>query len=129
MGASLILLISNLLLPPEVVIPRSILLVDAVLSLMAITILRFAYRTWMEVISPALSQSQRSPTLIYGVGSESIGILQMLSAMHSSRLPFRVVGFVADTPKHQNSLIAEFPFIGLRRAGRKSARRRRPVTC
>lgn len=109
MGTSLILLISNFLLPTDVVIPRSILLVDAVLSLMAITILRFAYRTWMEVISPALSQGQRSLTLIYGVGSESIGILQMLNAMHSSRLPFRVVGFVADTAKHQNSLIAGVP--------------------
>jgi FlaA1/EpsC-like NDP-sugar epimerase len=109
MAASMILVISNFLLPTAIVIPRSILLVDAVLSLMTITALRFAYRTWMEVLSPALHRGERSPTLIYGVGSESMGILQMLSAMHSSRLPFRVVGFVADTETRHNSLIAGVP--------------------
>lgn len=106
LSSSLILLICNLLLPASIVIPRSILLVDAVVSLLAITTLRFAYRTWMEVISPAMRRNERSPTLIYGVGSESIGILQMLNAMHSSRLPFRVVGFVAETADHHSSLIA-----------------------
>ncbi len=105
-GAGAGLLISNMLLPESFMIPRSVLLVDSVLSLLMLTIIRFAYRTWMEVLAPVLRQSGRSRTLIYGVDSQSIGILQMLSAMHSTRLPFRVVGFVSETAGRHTSLIA-----------------------
>jgi len=105
-GAAVTLLTCNLLLPEGSVIPRSILLVDALLSLLMLTIVRFAYRTWKEVLSPVLKKKGRSRTLIYGVDSQSIGILQMLSAMHSRSLPFRVVGFVSETASRHSSLIA-----------------------
>ncbi len=105
-GAAATLLACNLLLPVSVSIPRSILLVDAALSLLLLTTIRFAYRTWMEILSPLLKKKGRSRTLIYGVDSQSIGILQMLSAMHSTRLPFRVVGFVSESAGRHTSLIA-----------------------
>ena len=105
-GATATLLLCNLLLPEASVIPRSILLVDAALSLLMLTSMRFAYRTWMEILAPFLKKKGRSRTLIYGVDSQSIGILQMLSAMHSTRLPFRVVGFVSESAGRHTSLIA-----------------------
>ena len=105
-GATATLLLCNLLLPETSVIPRSILLVDAALSLLMLTSMRFAYRTWMEILAPFLKKKGRSRTLIYGVDSQSIGILQMLSAMHSTRLPFRVVGFVSESAGRHTSLIA-----------------------
>ncbi len=105
-GAAAVLLACNLLLPEASRIPRSILLVDALLSLLLLTTVRFAYRTWMEILSPLMKRKGRSRTLIYGVDSQSIGILQMLSAMHSTRLPFRVVGFVSETARRHTSLIA-----------------------
>ena len=105
-GAAVSLLVGNLLLPDEMVIPRSILLVDAVLSLLMLATVRFAYRAWMEILSPWMKNNGRSRTLIYGVDSQSIGILQMLSAMHATRLPFRVVGFVSESAGRHTSLIA-----------------------
>ena len=105
-GAGASLLIGNLLLPEDLMIPRAILLVDAMLSLLLLTTVRFAYRTWMEILSPLLKKKGRSRTLIYGVDSQSIGILQMLSAMHSTRLPFRVVGFVSEAAANHTSLNA-----------------------
>jgi FlaA1/EpsC-like NDP-sugar epimerase len=83
-GSLATLLLCNLLLPEATAIPRSILLVDAALSLLLLTAMRFSYR----------------------VDSQSIGILQMLSAMHSTRLPFRVVGFVSESASRHSSLIA-----------------------
>ncbi len=105
-GSLASLLICNLLLPESITIPRSILLVDAALSLLLLTTMRFAYRAWMEILSPLIQKKGRSRTLIYGVDSQSIGILQMLSAMHSTRLPFRVVGFVSESASRHSSLIA-----------------------
>lgn len=106
LGAASTLLLCNLVLPIVAVIPRSILLMDAVLSLLLLTMVRFAYRTWKEILSPLFKANTRSRTLIYGVDSQSIGIYQMLSAMHTSHLPFRVVGFVSETADRHTSLIA-----------------------
>ncbi|MFO1005786.1 MAG: nucleoside-diphosphate sugar epimerase/dehydratase [Planctomycetaceae bacterium] len=106
LGSALTLLLCNLVLPVVAVIPRSILLMDAVLSLLLLTMVRFAYRTWNEILCPILNPNSRNRTLIYGVDSQSIGIYQMLSAMHSGDQPFRVVGFVSETADRNTSLIA-----------------------
>lgn len=109
-GAGAVLVLVNMLLPAAFVIPRAILLVDAALCLLSLSVIRFAYRAWMEVLAPTLLKGKgRSRTLIYGVDSQSIGILQMLSAMHSERLPFRVVGFVSEAAGRHTSLIAGVP--------------------
>ncbi|RLS53539.1 MAG: polysaccharide biosynthesis protein [Planctomycetota bacterium] len=110
LGAGVFLGLLNGLLPAAIKIPRSVLLVDGALSLLSLTTLRFAYRVWMEILSPVLMRRKlRSRTLIYGVDSQSIGILQMTIAMHSAGLPFRVVGFVSDSARRHTSLIAGVP--------------------
>ncbi len=106
LGSAVTLLVCNLIVPDVAVIPRSILLMDAVLSLLLLTMLRFAYRTWKEILSPLFGTNNRNRTLIYGVDSQSIGIYQMLTAMHSSQLPFCVVGFVSESAGRHTSLIA-----------------------
>ena len=105
-GATVTLLLCNLVLPVVAVIPRSILLMDAVMSLLLLTMVRFSYRIWNEILSPFLSPSSRNRTLIYGVDPQSIGIFQMLSAMRSGDQPYRVVGFVSQTADRNTSLIA-----------------------
>lgn len=109
MISSMVLLTCNLLLPENLTIPRSILLVDSMISLLLMTVMRFAYRTIIEIALPMIRRKGRSRTLIYGVDSQSIGILQMVNAMHSRQLPYRVVGFVCESAKRHNSLIAGVP--------------------
>ncbi len=108
-GATVTLLLCNQVLPVVAVIPRSILLMDAVMSLLLLTMVRFGYRIWNEILSPFLSPSSRNRTLIYGVDPQSIGIFQMLSAMRSGDHPYRVVGFVSQTADRNTSLIAGVP--------------------
>ena len=91
-------------------VPRSVILIDALLSLLTLGFLRVAVRTHAEVLRPSLRGRHRAPTLIYGVQKDSIGILRMLNTTSSSGShDYRVVGFVDSDSHAQKSLIAGLP--------------------
>ena len=88
-------------------VPRSIILIDAILSVLTLGFLRVAVRTHSEVLRPRLKGDKREPTRIYGVCKDSIGILRMLNARASSGShDYRVVGFVDSDSHTQKTLIA-----------------------
>ncbi len=91
-------------------VPRSVILSDAILSVLVLGFLRVAARTHSEVLRPKLNGERREPTLIYGVRKDSIGILRMLNATASSGgHDYRVVGFVDSDSHTQKTLIAGLP--------------------
>ncbi|MBX3437965.1 MAG: polysaccharide biosynthesis protein [Planctomycetaceae bacterium] len=91
-------------------VPRGIILIDAIMSLLTLAFLRVAARTHTEILRPRFKRKDQVPTLIYGVRKDSIGILRMLHATaDSGDGEYRVVGFVDGDSRKHNSLIAGLP--------------------
>ena len=113
-----VLWLSNLvalgLFPAEVAriggtIPRSVIVIDAALSLLAIGVVRSAWRFTQEVLLPAVQRQADQPaedTLIWRADGEEIGILRTLQ---STRCPYRVVGFIDDQPAGSRQPVAGIP--------------------
>ncbi len=101
------LLLLNRLFLSASPVPRSVLLIDAALSQLALGLIRVSLRTFAEVLQPAWSRHETKPALIYGVQKGSIGILRMLNATATEQShDYKVVGFVDFRDVQQNSLIA-----------------------
>lgn len=109
-GTTVLFWLFNLMPLGPHAVPRGIILIDAVLSVMTLGFLRVAARTHTEYLRPTLEGRRRVPTLIYGVRGESIGILRMLhTTAVSGGHDYRVVGFVDSDSRTQKSLIAGVP--------------------
>lgn len=90
-------------------IPRSVILIDASLSLLAVVAARMVYRVYFEVVRPRiLKQSEPRRTLILGIDEPSIGILRMLLTDRGRDEAYHPVGFVS-LDKEQKSLMAGLP--------------------
>ena len=91
-------------------LPRSVVLIDAILSLVVLASLRVAVRAHAEVIRPRMHSQPKETALIYGVRQDSIGILKMLRALTSqqSNEP-SVIGFVGHDAPRDRSLIDGLP--------------------
>ena len=96
-----------LISPP---LPRSVVLIDAVLSMLVLASVRIAARAHTEVIKPKINAERNETALIYGVRQDSIGILKMLRALsnNDSHKP-NVVGFIDQSGARLNSLIDGLP--------------------
>ncbi len=106
-ASSTVLLLATGLAPDSLAVPRSLLLIDAAISLLALGLVRVSLRTFAEVLRPAWQRRDTKPALIYGVQKGSIGILRMLNATAFEQShDYRVVGFVDFRDVEQNSLIA-----------------------
>ncbi|WP_437204371.1 polysaccharide biosynthesis protein [Planctomicrobium sp. SH664] len=90
----------NFFLDGDLFIPRSVICLDALLSIMLLGGMRLVYRTVFEVLRPKLNRTGRKRTLIFGVNQPSVGILRMLSAISPREQPYQPVAFVS---RDQNS--------------------------
>ncbi len=79
----------------EVVVPRSVLLLDPILLLLIMGGSRFAYRSWKEHRLLNLSRLKDKPVLILGAGSAADFLLR---EMARSRIGFRAIGLLDDDP-------------------------------
>ncbi len=110
-GASLSALavyLVNLSLFPALLfpIPRSVIVIDGVLSITLSALLRMGCRAYTESFRPYFQGQPKNPTLIYGTGSEGIGILRAIQAGDTG---FQIVGLVGDGPRKQRAMIAGVP--------------------
>lgn len=79
----------------EVVVPRSVLLLDPILLLLIMGGSRFAYRSWKEHRLLNLSRLKDKPVLILGAGSAADFLLR---EMARSKSGFRAIGLLDDDP-------------------------------
>src|SRR5262249_11234782 len=84
------------------IVPRSVILIDLALSILATGVLRAGTRCYIEMIRPLFEGGTKKRSLIFGTDRAGIGILRALQAADSE---FQVVGFIDDGCKHRNSLI------------------------
>lgn len=109
----------NSLALPGLTVPRSVILIDLFLTIFAVGAVRITYRTYFESIRPRIRNQPRESALIFGVRQPSIGILRMLNTTSAVDHPYRVVGFIDDSPRPQKSLIAGLPVFSHRKSWRK----------
>lgn len=88
LAATAALALVNLGLSDGVRIPRSILLMDGVLSVLGVVVLRSLRRMWLE----RTQESQRARTVIYGADDSAIAILRGMTA---SPTGYRIVGLIS----------------------------------
>lgn len=107
--AATILFVCDLFSPAIPNIPRSVILIDGALHLLALGILRVSYRIYYEVIGPRLNKARLPKALLYSVGHESIGILRMLTSTRMAKRAFRISGFIQVDEKFCGSQIGGWP--------------------
>src|SRR5690606_16783820 len=90
-------------------VPRSVVLLDALLSIVAVGGLRAAARVWGDNLPFSTGVKQR--TLIYGANSDALSLLRSLQVSGSEYL---VVGFVDPDHESPNTLIAGKPVFNRR---------------
>ena len=109
-GLSTLLFVGiNFVLPPELFIPRSVLAIDASLSLLLLSSVRSLYLMGFEVFNPWLTRNSRERTLIWDVQQHSVGILRLLASNHSATAAYFPVGFVQPAGSTPHSRIGTLP--------------------
>ena len=103
-------------------IPRTVIVIDAMLTVLTIGVLRLAVRAYTETIRPSFAKRKKSRTLIYSADRSAVGILRTLQASVSE---YRVVGFVDDSRPSPSSMIAGVRVYSLDQGWRRLARRLR----
>ncbi len=109
--SSLLLLLFEHLLRPGAVLPRSVLLLDWGLALVVVGGLRSGSRFLKESARPALLSRAEQPVFIVGANDSGEALLRAIR--RSPRLPYRVVGFLANDVAALRSEIGGVPVIGL----------------
>jgi FlaA1/EpsC-like NDP-sugar epimerase len=89
--------------------PRSVLIIDAVLCFVATALVRFSVRICNEAFRERSGQ-QRTGILIYGAGAAGA---ELVREIHSNRCTkYEVIGFLDDDPLKQNARIMGIPVLG-----------------
>jgi FlaA1/EpsC-like NDP-sugar epimerase len=95
--------------------PRSVLIIDAVLCFVATALVRFSVRILNETFRER-SAKERTGILIYGAGAAGA---QLVREIHSNRCTrYEVKGFLDDDPLKQHARILGIPVLG---GGRQAA--------
>ena len=120
LSGTLIAVINSLNLFP-VAIPRSIIIIDMILSFLVLGALRAGMRVRSEVSLARRNRHSQEKTLVYGVDQNAISIQRMLAAIHHHE--YRVTGFIdpRDHQNKQNSLIAGLKVFSLCKGWKKIA--------
>jgi FlaA1/EpsC-like NDP-sugar epimerase len=103
-------------------IPRSIILIDWGLTILAGGLLRMSVRLFCEQFRAPFKKRSPKRTLIYRSSEEAVGILRTLQATGGN---FRVAAFVDDNPRMNNSLIAGVPVYPAAKGWKHIARKTR----
>jgi FlaA1/EpsC-like NDP-sugar epimerase len=89
--------------------PRSVLIMDAVLCFVGTALVRFSVRICNEAFRERSGQ-QRTGIIIYGAGAAGA---ELVREIHSNRFTkYEVVGFLDDDPLKQNARIMGIPVLG-----------------
>lgn len=88
-------------------VPRSVIVLDALLHIVMIGGLRATLRLWHDLSRPSNGRQRR--TLVYGCDSHAVSLLRSLQV---SRNEYLVVGLVDPRPHPPSSLIAGKPVVG-----------------
>jgi FlaA1/EpsC-like NDP-sugar epimerase len=110
-GAAILLAICNPFLPEASKVARSVILIDCVLTVLAVTGLRGTIRIYAETLEPMVFGTgertrERTRVLIYGADSAAISILR---AVRGTAPEYRVTGFLSGSWMNSPSLIADIP--------------------
>ncbi len=105
-GLSLALII--LLFRAQQQIPRSVLIIDPILLLLAMCGSRLAYRTWREYRQFGVMHKQGEPVLVLGAGDAAITLAKELARSES----WRVVGFLDDSSEKVGRLVHGIKVVG-----------------
>ncbi|MFN0196364.1 MAG: polysaccharide biosynthesis protein [Planctomycetaceae bacterium] len=98
-------------------IPRSVILIDAMLTILMAGLMRTGMRYYEEILRPWWSVSgherrRREATLIYGVDTVAINLYRAVKTAHTS---FRIVGFVSEEDsRNRKTLLAGVPVFSCR---------------
>jgi len=90
--------------------PRSICLIDLILSLLGTAGLRVAVRLVAETLHGGQGNSQEKKTLIYGAGDAGITLLREIR--NNPKLAYRVCGFLDDGRDKKGLLISGIEVLG-----------------
>lgn len=93
----------------NVVVPRSVLLLDPMLLILIMGGSRLAYRAWKEHRLSGVMHLTSKPVLVAGAGSAADFLLRELKRNPSG---FRVVGLLDDSRAKQKRLIQGIPVLG-----------------
>ena len=90
--------------------PRSVHIVDFLLSVVFFGGLRFASRLFRESLRPSIRRNSGKPTLIIGAGD--VGEIALRSLTKGSPGSYQVLGFLDDDPEKQGKLMHGFQILG-----------------
>ena len=93
----------------DVVVPRSVLILDPMLLILIMGGSRLAYRAWKEHRFSGVMHLNSKPVLVAGAGSAADFLLRELKRNPSG---FRVVGLLDDSRSKQGRLIQGIPVLG-----------------
>jgi len=93
---------------PQGVVPRSVLILDPLLLILAMGGSRFIYRYWKEHRLYGSSQVKGEPVLLLGAGEAAINLLKDLTRSEE----WRVVGLLDDDPTMQGRHLLGIPVLG-----------------
>lgn len=103
-GAAVGCYLLNVVLFSTIQIPRSVILIDWMLTVLALALLRCGMRVYREAVRPLFGKRNRHyRTLIYGVDGAAVSLLRTLQATGAE---YRVVAFVDDGDEKRNSMIS-----------------------
>ncbi|HKA00089.1 MAG TPA: nucleoside-diphosphate sugar epimerase/dehydratase [Candidatus Solibacter sp.] len=118
-GSMLLAVVSMFWIGPA--LPRSVLVIDAVLCFVGTALVRFSVRIRNEAFSWDRSGHGRTGILIYGAGAAGA---ELLREIHSNRFTrYDVKGFLDDSPLRQHALILGVPVLGTGRQAFSLVRR------
>lgn len=112
-GSLLFIAVSIVWIGPAM--PRSVLLIDAVLCFLATSLVRFSVRIYQETFRHS-STHDRTGILIYGAGSIGAELVREIRSNRCTR--YEVIGFLDDDPLKQDASVLGIPVLGYgRQAG------------
>jgi FlaA1/EpsC-like NDP-sugar epimerase len=112
--ASSLVYAANLTIYVSFPIPRSVILIDWMFTVLAFGLVRSSYRIYSESIRPAFTHGQLDRTVIFGSTGSGLGILR---AIQSSNPTYRVVAFVEEGDRNEHALIAGLRVFSLAKLG------------
>jgi FlaA1/EpsC-like NDP-sugar epimerase len=90
--------------------PRSVLLIDALLCFMTTALVRFSVRICNATFARERSAQGRTGILIYGAGAAGAELVREIHSSRRSR--YEVMGFLDDDPLKEGALIMGVPVLG-----------------
>ncbi len=90
-------------------LPKSIVLLDFILTVFLVSTSRLGYRLYREELRPISSEGVRR-VLIVGAGNAAEGIIREIHRMNVER--YRVIGMVDDDPAKKGIFIHDVPLLG-----------------